>query len=61
MSDDRQLADAAEQLIDAALVKHYDARADESFIECRMCRTWEGHHSRCPIPLVEDWLQGKMR
>lgn len=51
-SQEDDVIEALEGLMDVALIKHFDPKADETFIECKVCGGWEEHADDCPMPLI---------
>lgn len=51
--------DAVESLLDASLQRHYDQRADETFLECHACGGWEEHKRGCFVPVLQKWQNAK--
>jgi hypothetical protein len=49
-------AEAAQDLLDAALERLYDRHAGEAFLECQICGDVDGHTDDCPIPAVQRWM-----
>ena len=50
------VCDAAQSLLDVALVRLYDRNSGESFEECQLCGDVDSHTDECPIPALKKWM-----
>jgi hypothetical protein len=55
-------AEAAQTLLDVALVRLYDRNSEESFEECQLCGDVvcgdvDSHTDDCPIPALKKWME----
>lgn len=51
-----ELENALEQILEDAIITHYDSLSGERFQECVICGEWDGHESTCPIPAIDKFV-----
>lgn len=51
------IAEAVQEVLDAAFDRGYVEAADETFVHCLVCGETDGHTLHCFVPSLEDWMR----
>ena len=55
-----EMEQALENILEDAIVRHFDTVSGETFEECILCGGWDDHVNFCPIGAIDKWVNSNI-